>query len=51
MTSDPDQLRRDIAQTQAELSSDVDALGEKVAPSQVIRRRTTAGTWGRGDPR
>ena len=40
MTSDPDQLRRDIAQTRAELSSDVDALGEKVAPSQVIRRRT-----------
>jgi hypothetical protein len=40
MTSDPDQIRRDIEQTQAELSSDVDALGEKVAPSQVIRRRT-----------
>lgn len=40
MTSDPDQIRRDIEQTRAELRSDVDALGEKVTPRQVIRRRT-----------
>lgn len=40
MTSDPDQIRRDIEQTRAELRSDVDALGQKVAPRQVIGRRT-----------
>ncbi|MGH8833900.1 MAG: DUF3618 domain-containing protein [Actinomycetes bacterium] len=40
MTSDPDQIRRDIEQTRAELRTDVDALGEKMSPSQVIRRRT-----------
>ena len=40
MTTEPDRIRADIEQTRAELSSDVDALGEKVAPRQVIRRRT-----------
>jgi hypothetical protein len=32
MTSEPDQIRGDIQQTQRELSADVDALTEKLSP-------------------
>jgi hypothetical protein len=41
MTSsdDPDQIRREIERTQAHLSSDVDALTEKVTPSRIVARR------------
>ena len=38
-TSDPDQLRRDIERTQAALSQDVNALGEKVSPGRIVGRR------------
>ena len=37
--NDPDQIRRDIDRTQAHLSSDVDALTEKVTPSRIVERR------------
>jgi len=36
---DPDAIRRDIEATQAELSSDVDALADKVTPSKVVHRK------------
>jgi len=39
MSTDPDQLRRDIERTRHGLSTDVDALAEKVAPRQIVRRR------------
>ena len=39
MTSDPDQIRSSIEQTQANLSADVDALAEKVSPSRIVDRR------------
>lgn len=39
MTSDPDQIRGEIHQTQRELSADVDALTEKVSPPRVLERR------------
>ena len=41
MTSsdDPDQIRREIEHTQAHLSSDVNALTEKVTPSRIVARR------------
>ena len=41
MTSsdDPDQIRREIERTQAHLSTDVDALTEKVTPSRIVARR------------
>ena len=41
MTSsdDPDRIRRDIERTQAHLSSDVNALTEKVTPSRIVGRR------------
>jgi ElaB/YqjD/DUF883 family membrane-anchored ribosome-binding protein len=39
MTNDPDEIRRDIEQTQRELSADVDALAEKVNPARVVERR------------
>ena len=39
-TSDePDQIRREIEQTQAQLSADVDRLSEKVNPTRVVERR------------
>jgi hypothetical protein len=38
-SNDPDQIRREIEQTQANLSSDVDALTEKVTPSRIVERR------------
>lgn len=37
--SSPEQIQRDIERTRASLSYDVDRLGQKVAPSQVIGRR------------
>ena len=36
----PDEIRREIEQTRARLSSDVDAVAEKVSPSAVIDRQT-----------
>jgi ElaB/YqjD/DUF883 family membrane-anchored ribosome-binding protein len=39
MTTNPDQLRREIEQTQRGLSADVDALTEKVTPSRIVQRR------------
>lgn len=39
MTSNPDDIRRDIEQTRRELASDVDTLHEKVSPSAVAHRR------------
>jgi ElaB/YqjD/DUF883 family membrane-anchored ribosome-binding protein len=39
MTSDPDQLRREIERTQRGLSADVNALTEKVTPSRIVHRR------------
>jgi hypothetical protein len=36
---DPDQIRREIERTQAHLSTDVDALTEKVTPSRIVARR------------
>jgi hypothetical protein len=39
MTSDPDQIRGNIEQTQQTLSADVDALTEKVSPPRIMERR------------
>lgn len=39
MTSNPDEIRRDIEQTRRELATDVDTLHEKVSPSAVASRR------------
>jgi len=41
MTSsdDPDRIRREIEHTQANLSTDVNALTEKVTPSRIVARR------------
>lgn len=39
MTSDPDQIRGNIEQTQKNLSADVDALAGKVSPSRIVERR------------
>jgi hypothetical protein len=36
MTSNPDQIRGNIEQTQKNLSADVDALAEKVSPSRIV---------------
>lgn len=38
-SSDPDQIRREIERTQGRLSSDVDALAEKVTPGRIVERR------------
>jgi len=37
--SDPEEIRADIERTRAELSSDVDALSDKVSPGQVAHRQ------------
>ena len=37
--SDPEEIRREIERTQANLSQDVDALTEKVTPSKIVERR------------
>jgi Protein of unknown function (DUF3618) len=39
MTSDPDQIRGQITQTQRNLSADVDALTEKLSPPRIAQRR------------
>jgi hypothetical protein len=37
--SDPDEIRRQIDRTQANLSQGVDALTEKVTPGKIVERR------------
>ncbi len=39
MSTDPDQIRSEIDQTQRELSADVDALTEKISPPRIVERR------------
>lgn len=39
--SHPDQIRRDIDRTRAELSEDVNALGDKVNPGSIARRQAS----------
>ncbi|NHC47252.1 DUF3618 domain-containing protein [Motilibacter aurantiacus] len=39
MSDDPDKIRQDIERTRAELSSDVDALADKVSPSSIAHRQ------------
>lgn len=41
MTTDPDQIRDDIRGTQDKLSSDVEALTDKVSPPRIVKRRAT----------
>ncbi|RPF20543.1 DUF3618 domain-containing protein [Myceligenerans xiligouense] len=38
-TNDPEVIREDIERTRSELSHDVDALGDRVNPSHMARRR------------
>ena len=39
MSTDPDQIRSEIDQTQRELSADVDALTDKISPPRIVERR------------
>jgi len=39
ISQDPDQIRRDIERTQTHLSTDVNALSEKVTPGRIVQRR------------
>ena len=39
MSTDPDQIRAEIDQTQRELSADVDALTEKISPPRIAERQ------------
>ena len=39
MSTDPDQIRSEIGQTQRELSADVDALTDKLSPPRMVERR------------
>lgn len=39
MSTDPDQIRAEIERTRGELSSDVDALADKVSPSNIAHRQ------------
>src|SRR5580693_4997612 len=39
MSTDPDQIRGEIDQTQQELRADVDALTEKISPPRIAQRR------------
>jgi hypothetical protein len=39
MSTDPEQIRSEINQTQRELSADVDALTEKLSPPRMVKRR------------
>ena len=39
MSSDPDEIRSNIEQTQQNLSADVDALTDKVSPPRIMERR------------
>ena len=38
-SNDPDEIRRQIDETRADLSANVDALGESVRPGNVARRQ------------
>ncbi len=38
-SNDPDQIRREIEATRAELSNDVNALSDKVSPAQIAERQ------------
>ncbi len=38
-SSDPEEIRREIERTQTTLSTDVDALAEKVSPGRIAQRR------------
>lgn len=40
MSSNPDDIRRDIDQTRSELGRDVDALAEKMDPNKIVDRQT-----------
>ena len=42
MTSDPDQIREQIAQTRTSLSEDVNTLADTVNPAHVAKRRQPA---------
>ena len=42
MAEEPDRLKRDIENTRASLTRDVDLLAEKTSPRQVARRRWSA---------
>jgi hypothetical protein len=49
-SDDPEHIRREIERTQANLSTDVDALTEKVTPGRIVERRVervrgTAARW------
>ena len=39
MSSDPEQIRREIERTRSDLSDNVNALGEKVNPGSIARRQ------------
>jgi hypothetical protein len=39
MSTDPEQIRSEIDQTQRELSADMDALTEKLSPPRIVQRR------------
>ena len=43
-TNDPDALRAEIEQTRANLSQNVNALGEAVQPSNIAKRQVSKGT-------
>ena len=45
----PEEIRREIERTQANLSQDVDALTERVTPSKIVERRVDPRA-GHGDP-
>jgi len=47
MSTDPDQIRRNIERTREELRSDVDALTDKVSPRRVVAQRVdqVRGAW------
>nr|WP_062332010.1 DUF3618 domain-containing protein [Herbidospora sakaeratensis] len=40
MDARPDELKRDIERTRAEIARDVDRIGEHTSPRQIMRRRT-----------
>jgi hypothetical protein len=39
MGQSPEELKKDIEQTRAEMSRDVDAISDKVSPSRIVQRR------------
>ena len=41
MSNDPDEIRRQIEATRAGLSDDVNALSDKVSPTQIAKRQQT----------